>query len=231
MPRQKDLKRLVRARMQRTGESYTSARVQLVRKARSGTARSAPAPATPNEDGKLAGMSDAAVKAKTGRTWSEWVQLLDLEGAAAWAHRDIAARLKANYDVPGWWAQMVTVGYERIKGLRAVGQRRDGSYEANKSRSYNVPVKTLFAAVKSPAARKRWLGEPNVKLRSATPPKSLRLQWPDGGIVSFWFTAKGARKSSVAVQHGKLADRATVERMKQYWGERLERLRVQGDRG
>ena len=32
MPRQKDLKRVVRARMQKTGESYTAARLQLVRK-------------------------------------------------------------------------------------------------------------------------------------------------------------------------------------------------------
>src|SRR3954467_11720027 len=34
MPKQKDLKRLVRARMQKTGEAYTAARAQVLRKPR-----------------------------------------------------------------------------------------------------------------------------------------------------------------------------------------------------
>ncbi len=51
MPSQKDLKRLVRARMQKTGEAYTAARAQLLAKpsrARTTkeTARSAPPAAT-----------------------------------------------------------------------------------------------------------------------------------------------------------------------------------------
>jgi hypothetical protein len=218
MPRQKDLKRLVRTRMQRTGESYTSARAQLVRKKRSGAARA------PNDLAARAGMSDAAIQAKTGRTWREWVQVLDVAGAATWPHRNIARHVHTVCGVPGWWAQSVTVGYERIKGLRDIGQRRDGSYEANKSRTFDVPVKTLFAACKSAAARKRWLAEPDVKLKSATLPRSVRLLWPDHSVTLLWFTAKGPRKSSVAVQHGKLPDRASVERMKRYWGEKLSRL-------
>jgi hypothetical protein len=32
MPRQKDLKRLVRARMRKTGEAYTAARAQILKK-------------------------------------------------------------------------------------------------------------------------------------------------------------------------------------------------------
>ena len=48
--------------------------------------------------------------------------------------------------MPGWWAQAVTVCYERIKGLRAVGQRRDGSFEANKSRTFSVPLVRLYRA-------------------------------------------------------------------------------------
>ncbi|CAN5701216.1 hypothetical protein BH23GEM1_BH23GEM1_01270 [soil metagenome] len=51
----------------------------------------------------------------------------------------------------------MTVGYERINGLRARGQRRDGSYEASKSRTFNVPVARLFDAWANPALRKKWL--------------------------------------------------------------------------
>ena len=53
MPRDKDLKRLVRARMKKTGEAYTAARAQVLRKS--------PKPATPSpEYAKLAGMADDA---------------------------------------------------------------------------------------------------------------------------------------------------------------------------
>ena len=61
-------------------------------------------------------------------------------------------------------------------------------------------------------------------VHSATPGKSMRLSWPDGTSVIVGFTAKGAAKSQVAIQHEKLPDQATVARMKAYWGERLEAL-------
>ena len=60
MPRQKDLKRLVRSRMQKTGEAYTAARLQLLNKL--------------PDYAEKAGMSDDVVQQKTGRTWAEWVR-------------------------------------------------------------------------------------------------------------------------------------------------------------
>ncbi|MGH7536648.1 MAG: hypothetical protein ACREMG_13860, partial [Gemmatimonadales bacterium] len=71
MPTNKDFKRLVRGRMRKTGEAYTTARAHLLVKQ--------PTPATPAsiDYAKLAGMSDATVKAKTGCTWERWVKALD----------------------------------------------------------------------------------------------------------------------------------------------------------
>jgi hypothetical protein len=218
MPREKDLKHLVRARMKKTGESYTAARVQLLKKS---PTRSIPAKP---DYAAVAGMSDAIMTEKTGRTWEEWTRTLDKHDAAAMKHRDIAILVRETYKVPAWWTQMVTVGYERIKGLRVVGQRRDGTYEAGKSRTYAVPVATLFDAWASAATRRRWLGETDVKVRSATAPKAMRLGWPDGTVVVVGFTPKGKDKSSVAVAHMKVPDKATVERLKQYWAEQLDAL-------
>lgn len=149
MPTNKDLKRLVRRRMQKTGESYTAARVQLV-KSSSRPVRPA-APANPTDYAALAGMSDAAVKSATGCTWKAWVEALDYAGAQTWPHREIAEFVQQKFKVPDWWAQTVTVGYERIRGLREIGQRRGGSYEATKSRTFPVPVTRLYAALGSAA--------------------------------------------------------------------------------
>ena len=143
MPANKDFKRLVRGRMQKTGESYTTARAHLLtQKPAAAAAVAAPAAARPAavDYAKLGGRSDAIIKERTGCTWERWVKALDYAQAYTWTHREIAQHVHEKYEVPGWWAQAVTVGYERIKGLRAVGQRRDGSFEANKSRTFAVPL-------------------------------------------------------------------------------------------
>jgi hypothetical protein len=230
MPRQKDLKRLVRARMQKTGESYTAARTQLLRKSPPRARVKQPAVASPApakiDYAKVAGMSDEVIKEKTGRTWEEWTRTLDTHDAASMAHRDIAQLVHTTYKVQEWWTQMLTVGYERIKGLRARGQRRDGTYEAGKSRTFNVPVAELFDAWNDAAVRRRWLSEPGVKVRTATASKAMRLGWPDGTIVVVAFAPKGAGKSNVALTHTKVSDKATSDRLKQYWAEKLDALAV-----
>ncbi len=219
MPRDKDRKRIIRTRMKKTGESYTTARAQVISK----PDRKQP-PAHVVDHAALAGMSDTSVAAKTGRTWQEWVRLLDADGAAAMPHRDIAALVHGKHGVGDWWTQTVTVGYERIKGLRDRGQRRGGTYEASKSRTFDVPVKTLFRAWADDATRRRWLDGVEAGVRTATAPRSMRLQWPDGTIVVIGFTAKSGLKSVVALTHTKLRDRAASAEAKKYWTDRLDAL-------
>lgn len=233
MPTNRDLKRLVRARMTKTGEAYTAARANIINKSKTAQpSRAASAVVNkPIDYAKLAGMSDATIKAKTGCAWEKWVRSLDYHGAEKMSHTDIASLVNKKYKIDGWWSQSVAVGYERIKGLRARGQRRDGSYEATKSRTFNVPVSTLFEAWADAGMRRRWLDGASVKVRKATAPKSIRLDWNGNSIVAVGFAAKGKSKSSVAVQHDKLPDRDTADRIKQYWSDRLDALgKVLSDR-
>ena len=216
MPTNKDFKRLVRARMQKTSESYTSARVHLLKKP--------PLSIATPDYAKLAGMSDAAVKAKTGCNWERWVWALDRVKAYEWPHRQIADYVHEKYQVPGWWTQTVTVGYERIKGLRAIGQRRGGGFEASKSKVFAVPLARLYRGFSDARTRGRWLGGLDLKVRTAKRDKSLRITWPDATSVEVYFTGKGATKSQVSVQHRKLPDRATATKLKEFWAERLAAL-------
>jgi len=222
MPKQKDLKRLVRSRIKKTGESYAAARTQLTRK-KVRTKTGAPSGTPAIDYAKLAGFSDAAIKAKTGCTWEKWVYVLDKWGAAEKTHTAIATHVHEKYRIDGWWSQAVTVGYERIKGLRAKGQRRDGKWEASKSKTFAVPVDELFAAWTKPRTRARWLPKVALKVRKARPNKSMRITWPDGTNVELWFTGKGG-KSQVGVQHTKLVSKDQAETLKKYWAERLNAL-------
>jgi hypothetical protein len=263
MPKQKDLKRLIRARMEKTGESYTAARATLLAKrARGGatvagatiegamidgatvegtavegaaapSASSAP-PAAPEppaaaeapDYAALAGVSDETILARTGRTWKSWVDALDSAGAAALPHREIAAHVHETFDVSGWWAQSVTVGYERIKGLREIGQRRGGDFEATKSKTLRVPVERARHAFADARARARWLPGVKPTLRKTTSESALRFTWEDGTAVDVWFVAKGEAKTQVAVTHRKLASKADAEARKAFWGDRLGDLAV-----
>jgi len=212
MTRNADFKRLVRARMQKTGESYAAARAQLV---------DPPAP-TLDEYADLAGMADATVERRTGKTWADWVKTLDDAGCRTMDHARIAAHVGEHWPGMGdWWAQTVTVGYERIRGLREVGQLCTGDFAASKSRTYGVPVDVLFGAF-GEDQRERWLDEVTV-VRTASENRSVRLTWPDGTIVAAWFTDKGD-KSAVAIQHSKLESDERRQLEKERWAERLDAL-------
>jgi hypothetical protein len=217
MPIQKDLKRLVRARMRKTGESYTAARAQIL--ARPIPSKVKPRAAAP-EFAETAGMRDEAVRAKTGKTWAEWVTELDRAGGASKAHKELAKFLAAEHGLTAWWSQTVTVGYERIRGKREPGQRCDGKYGVNKSKTFAVPLAELWRAF---GRCERWLGADQAKLRmsKATRLKYMRMKWEDGTPVNVNFVAKGATKSQLQLQHEKLATRADAERLRSYWSARL----------
>ena len=214
MPQKKtsrDLKRLARSRMKKTGESYTAARAELIKKS--------------NQDlSERAGMSDPVVSAKTGKTWEEWVRLLDARGARSMVHGDIVRYLNEELSVPGWWAQMVTVGYERIRGLREIGQRRSGEYAASKSKTVPVPVSKLYRAFTVARTREKWLPGVEWKVRTAVPEKSIRVTWDDGTSVEFYFVPKDREKSQIALEHRKLRSKAAAEKSKAFWRERLDGL-------
>ena len=228
MPTNRDFKRVVRDRMKKTGESYTAARAQLVRNKPSTKrpTRVERALSMPVDYAAIAGMSDASVKKATGCTWERWVMALDYAKAETWTHRQIAAYVQEKFNVPDWWTQMVTVGYERIKGLRARGQRRDGTYEVSKSKVLPVSLTELFATFSDTKRRARWLTGVEPELRHATPNKSMRMRWPDGSAVDIGFFGKGERKSQVAIGHRKLASAADAAQMKAFWSKRLQALAV-----
>jgi len=213
MTQQKDFKRVVRARMQKTGESYTTARLHLVKK------EQAPAP----DYAALAGLSDESVKKATGRTWTKWVALLDKADAKKMSHPALTKHIREAYDTPSWWTQMVAVGYERIRGLRAQGQQRSGDWSISKSKTVGVPLAKLYAAFNA-RGRAKWLPGVKLTVRGATPNKSMRLRWEDGSPIDVGFMSKGDVKSQVALEHRKLASKAEADRIRAFWTERLNAL-------
>ncbi|MBA3973145.1 MAG: hypothetical protein C0504_02880 [Candidatus Solibacter sp.] len=172
---------------------------------------------------KSAGISADAVKAKTGRDWSEWFVLLDAAGAARMPHREIAAYLRAEHGVAGWWSQSVTVAYEQARGLRQVHQQ-SGGFTANISRTLPFPPEAIYDAFTNVRRRKRWV-DLELKVTTSTAPKSVRIAAAGGTRVDVHIYAKGPARTTVQLQHEKLLSAEEVQRMKTYWAAAFDALK------
>jgi hypothetical protein len=223
MTRQKSFKRLVRIRMDKTGESYTAARAVLLAASEEPTGTEQPVLAT----------SEEAIRRRTGRGWEKWFDLLDEWHADELPHKEIARRVAHELGIEPlvWEAQAVTHSYERTRGLRAVGQRPDG-FAITATKTVAVPVGRLYEAFVDESRREGWLPDGRLHERTATKPKTVRFDWGDGETrVNVGFTAKGEAKSTATLEHTRLTDAAEADRMKAYWRERLTVLKSRLEAG
>lgn len=218
MTSHKSFKSRIRGRMAKTGESYTTARRQLVTKA-------GPPPAPVFDFAMSRKVSDSALRERTGRGWTEWFALLDAWGGIEHNHTAVARWLMVEHEVDNWSAQTVTVGYQQARGIRVLGQQSNGAFAASASRTVAVPVDRLFEAFADELVRDRWLPDAKLRVRTANAPKSLRADWADGTRIAVGFGPKGDAKAEVSVIHEKLADGDAVAELKSYWRERLTALK------
>lgn len=203
MTQQESFKKRVRERMSRTGERYSTARRQLLSRAE--PARSWAA--TPET-------SDDAVRASTGKGWEEWRRIIDGHGITD--HAAIASRLQESHGLDGWWAQTVTVGYERIIGLRLPYQRPDGTFSATKSRTLSCDPDELRSMLLDSDDRAVLLGDLETELRSSPQSKSIRIRL-DEGTVLFTLDPVSDGRTKATVTHERLARFDDVARWKEYW--------------
>ncbi|MEA2564485.1 MAG: hypothetical protein QOH06_5989 [Acidobacteriota bacterium] len=231
MTQQKKLKRAIRARSEKTGESYTSARRQVL------LAREEPAPPppTPKPPAK-SGISEESVLKKTGHGLDHWFGVLDAFDGAAQGHTAMAAHLHKEHGIPGWHSQGITVAYERARGLREVNQACTGKFQVSVSKTVPATVAEVVAALKSTV----WLQGADPGLAQALDaaftgdkPREvktkgsdyawLRFPW-DGRTVEIRITGK-PKGASVVADNGDLPDPALVEQRRAQWRTALEGLK------
>lgn len=149
MTTDKARKRAVRTRMTKTGESYAAAR-RMVNKE---PAPPTPAPLPPRQADP--GVSDDAMRRATGKDWDDWFRILDARGSEGFSHTATAAWVATEHGIDGWWAQQVTVGYERVRGLRRRHQTSDG-FEVSVSKTLRVDVHRLWTMFADDESRSAW---------------------------------------------------------------------------
>jgi hypothetical protein len=175
--------------------------------------------------------SDEAVEKATGKKWGAWFSILDRAGAKRMAHIDIARHVYDGYlgkkntklapDVAkkgGWWSQMVTVEYERSRGLRQINQTSTG-FNVSVHGTFDVPVSKLFTAWQK-VAKKNGLVESTVHKN-----KIIRYKSEKGNPMHVAaFTPKGPRKSRIGFEVMRLPKPSEVEKQRTKWKKEIAKL-------
>jgi hypothetical protein len=214
MTSQESFKRRIRARMAKTGERYGAARRVLIEQAGTGGGRTWVA--EPEH-------SDDTIRANTGRGWEEWCDLIDAWPGHAEGHTAIAAFVHEEHGVDGWWAQSVTVGYERITGRRLRHQRSDGTFTANKSRTVTVDGAALRAMLLDEGDRSDLFPGLETELRSRPTSKVPRLAIGPG-VAQVSIEPRADGRVTVTIAHERLPSAEAVDEWKAYWSEWLQAI-------
>lgn len=205
--------------MSKTGESYTAARGHVSQKrdrVRAASTRSAAAADRPSDD---------KVKDTTGKKWEAWFSILDRWGARERKHGETVGFLMEEHHVPGWWAQSITVGYGRARGMRLKHQQANGSRSTLRRRS---PFPSTFSSTHSSTHDREGSGSPTGRCHCGLRSRATRRASAGGDgstRLSASFIDKGPSKSAVAVAHERLPDADEAETTKLSWRGRLSDLK------
>lgn len=241
MTRARALKQVIRARVAKTGERYTTARRHVLSGLTSPrlVEKSAPAPAPAPKTAKRSGMSEAKFREKTGHGFDHWFAVLDRFDAVNKGHTAAARHLYEVHGVDGWYAQGITVAYERARGVRAVNQRCDGAFEVSVSKTVPGDAASVIRILTNARQRARLKASDAALVPALAAaldsPKSkgfvvrpdglgrYRYKWGDT-TVQFYLQPKPGHKVSITVTHMNLASGDMVESRRLLWREFLNSL-------
>jgi hypothetical protein len=243
MTRAAALKKIIRARAAKTGERYTTARRHVLNELQqrsAAPARAATATPGPATGGTSKGsVSEATAIEKTGHGLAHWFEVLDRFGAVEKGHTAAARHLYEAHHVPGWYAQGITVAYERARGVRALNQRGDGAYEVSISKVISATTADVIKAF-TKTRRRHWINSVDSNLANALAAAldsrrakgfvirpdgqgRFRYTW-DGTTVQFYLLPKAGNKVSVVVTNTKLPKAASVDERRTQWRTALNAL-------
>lgn len=225
MTKQKNLKRAVRARAAKTGESYTAARAQILkRRTKSPSHRRV--------------VSEKMVLENTGKPTAHWLAVLDRFGAPERGHTAAAKHLRDQHGVSGWYSQALTVEYMRARGLRVENQSSTGRFQVSVSRVVRASVPRVASALRSKKQRDAWLAAADPELRKVvsaalgksgtvkTKPGAVWARFKhDGATVELRADAKPDGRATVVATNVGLQGPAHVERRRAQWKPVLDALR------
>lgn len=182
-------------------------------------------------------ISSEAVRKATGHGWSHWFGVLDGFGTDLDHTARAAALQDAHPGLGGWWVQMITVQFERERGLRQVGQASRGGFQVSATRTLDMDAAQAWRQLTTrrlfggPAPTwqegRQWEADGvRIEVRRVQPERMLRWWWHDAdgrSTVEVFLQEKGPR-CTVTFRHHGLASQDAREPARSLWKEALDGL-------
>lgn len=182
-------------------------------------------------------------KQKTGKSLTEWIEELDSHQAVDWAHKQVVAHLVDQHKLDDWWAQTITVEYEKHHGKRILGETQGAGFEVGAQRTFPVDATELWELLVSPAGTALWLGDSieiplekgqtfsanssHYELRSLKDGEKLRVRKTSpnesASTIQLYVTPKKS-KATLLIHHEKLQGASARAAMKTHWQEVLDKI-------
>jgi len=166
----------------------------------------------------------SAIAKATGRSWENWMQVLEETGAEELTHKDIAQaaqqHMPAELENPEWWAQSVAVAFEQQIGRRLPGQGQDGTFQGSTTATVHDHLDgALERWVQATKDLKTFNGQNIIqgpKLSSSERWRYWRAAFSDGTKTQVDIGLKG-EKSTIAVNITKANSPEAVAEWKEFW--------------
>lgn len=197
---------------------------------------------------KIASVSNKSVLKCTGKSWDQWVKILDSHGARALSHQDIVAFIRKNYKLGPWWEQQVTSSYEIHIGRRAPGQNLNGQYTTTVTKTFSMTQAKLWKFLNSKAGMSQWLkpfsdfkikpgasfevyGGVFGEVRTIKAGRGFRMtwqeeEWPKASTVTFHLVSRPKSKCMLVISHEGIREAKVKVKMHAHWREMIDNLRV-----
>ncbi|MBM3790025.1 MAG: hypothetical protein FJW35_06695 [Acidobacteria bacterium] len=190
-------------------------------------------------------VDDAACRARTGKTMSEWFAAIDARGGAGAGRRETINWLYEQMNKDVWWPTTVWVEFERARGIV---NKKDGlaeGYNICVTKTIAAPVAEVYRAFTDPAAG-QWLGLAAPAAEGTAysddggnsgtwlrlrPGKDVRLKWQTAGVntatqVDGMFADKGKGKTGITLNHQRIQTREEADGLREAWAAAFERLKA-----
>lgn len=195
---------------------------------------------------KIGIISNKSVLKNTGKSWDQWVQILNKNGALNLTHQEIVKILKSKYKQSLWWQQQIAISYGVYVGKRLPGQNSKGKYSATPVKTFPLAAGKMWLFLMSPKGQKIWLNDHTHyqldkgtffeardgyygEVRTVLKNKRLRLRWIESeseekSCLQLSVLDRGKDKSMVVFQHDEITTAKEKEKFKTHWKEVLEKL-------
>lgn len=197
----------------------------------------------------ISNISSASLKKATGKSWTEWILILEKKSAKNWNHQETVHFLKTKYKLGPWWQQWITIGFEVYSGKRIEGRNLKGFYSLTVTKNINLEQKKLWKYITSNEGILFWLGPMSEfkiligsnyeieggiygELRSIKAPDRLRLSWididwPKPSSIQILLVKRNPKKTMFVISQDNIPTAQAKQNLRSRWRNIVDNLESQ----